>query len=225
MNTLVRKKWYLPWHFKTIAQCLLSKGSHHNDFILPTTIMGHLGVVLHHNPLSLLHSSPAKSSLETINRDSHSNFPLLPPLLPQSCWNQDKANLYYITEQTPFSVNHLLGSLPLLEPKAVNSVVFVWWVLLKKLGQKKKKMKFPLHLFPRVNTGQWLEAPLQPGSTRSVNETLPYTQMNLRIPHLAASPHIPLLPAHTPAFPSSFLYPHPAFFFFFQFPLPHCVFV
>lgn len=77
-------------------------------------------------------------------------------------------------------------------------------------------MKFPLHLFPRVNTGQWLEAPLQPGSTRSVNETLPYTQMNLRIPHLAASPHIPLLPAHTPAFPSSFLYPHPAFFFFFS---------
>lgn len=82
-----------------------------------------------------------------------------------------------------------------------------------------KKTKFPLHLFPRVNTGQWLEAPLQPGSTRSVNETLPYTQMNLRIPHLAASPHIPLLPAHTPAFPSSFLYPHP-FFFFFNF---HCL--
>lgn len=148
MNTLVRKKWYLPWHFKTIAQCLLSKGSHRNDFILPTTIMGHLGVVLHHNPLSLLHSSPAKSSLETINRDSHSNFPLLPPLLPQSCWNQDKANLYYITEQTPFSVNHLLGSLPLLEPKAVNSVVFVWWVLLKKLGQKKKKKRsFPYTSF------------------------------------------------------------------------------
>lgn len=105
-----------------------------------------------HIPLSFLHSSPATSSLETINQESCCNFPLLPALLPQSCWSRDKANLYYITEPTPLSVNHLGGSLPLLEPKAVNSVVFVWWVLLEKLRKKKKKEVSP-YLLPRLNTG------------------------------------------------------------------------
>ena len=218
--------------FQNHCSTPLEQGSHRNDFILPTAIMGHLGAILHRIPLSSLHSSPAKSSLETINRESCSNFPLLPRLAASVMLESGQSQLVLHHRANSFSVNHLTGRLPLLESKAVNSVVFVWWVLLENL--RKNKKVFPTPPSSRLNTGQWLEVALQPGSTPLCKLDITLYTNDLGIPQSSCLAAHSSAPQHTlPAFPSSFLCPPPPlfslslffFFFFFQFPLPHCVFV